>query len=258
VSAQPALSIIVPVLDEAENLARLLPHLRERCPGAEVIVVDGGSVDGTARMAPVWPDVRYLASDRGRARQMNAGARAARGDVLLFLHADTLLPPGAPDAIAQALADPAVVGGRFDVSFASPRLAFRVIAACMNRRSRWSGIATGDQAIFVRRGVFEALGGYPDIPLMEDVELSARLRRRGRIGCLGSRVITSARKWEREGIVRTVLLMWALRLLYFCRVGPARLHRWYYRPRTAPPLAMSRARRARELTRRRICGPGGC
>jgi rSAM/selenodomain-associated transferase 2 len=230
VSADQSLSIIVPALDEAENLARLLPHLRQRCPGAEVIVVDGGSLDGTARTASAWPEVRYLASARGRACQMNAGARAARGDILLFLHADTLLPEGAADAIARALGDPTVVGGRFDVSFASPRRAFRVIAAFMNRRSRWSGIATGDQAIFVRRDVFAALGGYPDIPLMEDVELSARLRRRGRIACLGPRVITSARKWEREGIVRTVLLMWALRLLYFCRVGPARLHRWYYRP----------------------------
>ena len=227
------LSIIVPVLDEAENLTRLLPHLRDRCPGAEVIVVDGGSADRTAQVASAWPHARYLASDRGRARQMNAGARAARGDALLFVHADTLLPAGAASAIARALADPSIVGGRFDVSFANPRPAFRVIATFMNWRSRLTGIATGDQAIFVRRHVFEALDGYPDIPLMEDVEFCARLRRRGRIQCLGLRVVTSARKWEREGMLRTILLMWALRLLYFFRVDPARLHRWYYRPHTA-------------------------
>jgi rSAM/selenodomain-associated transferase 2 len=233
VNVDAMLSIIVPVLDEAENLGRLLPHLYDLCPGAEVIVVDGGSGDHTALVTSAWPPARYLTSDRGRARQMNAGARTARGDILLFLHADTLLPEGAAAAIAHALADPAVVGGRFDVSFANPHPAFRVIATFMNWRSRWSGIATGDQAIFVRRDVFEALGGYPDIPLMEDVEFCARLKRRGRNECLGSRVITSARKWEREGILRTILLMWALRLLYFFRVDPARLHRWYYGPHAA-------------------------
>jgi len=222
------LSIIVPVLDEAENLERLLPHLRDRCPGAEVIVVDGGSADRTALVLSAWPHARYLASDRGRARQMNAGARAARGDILLFVHADTLLPVGAASAIAGALANPRIVGGRFDVTFANPRPAFRVIATFMNWRSRLTGIATGDQAIFVRRPVFQALDGYPDIPLMEDVALCARLKRRGRMGCLQSRVVTSARKWEREGILRTVALMWALRLLYFFGVDPARLHRWYY------------------------------
>ena len=223
-----ALSIIVPVLDEAENLERLLPHLGERCPGAEIVVVDGGSVDRTVQVVAASPHARCLPSGRGRARQMNAGARAARGGILLFLHADTLLPEDAPAAIAGALADPAVVGGRFDVAFSNPGLAFRVIAAFMNSRSRLTGIATGDQGIFVRREVFEALGGYADIPLMEDVDLSARLKRRGRLACLGSRVVTSARKWEREGVLRTILLMWALRLLYFLRVDPARLHRWYY------------------------------
>jgi GT2 family glycosyltransferase len=128
-----------------------------------------------------------------------------------------------------------VVGGRFDVRFSSPRWPFRMIAALMNRRSRLTGIATGDQAIFVRRAVFEALGGYPDIPLMEDVELSARLRRRGRIACLRARVTTSSRKWERDGIARTIALMWTLRLLYVAGVPPAVLHRWYYGGPPAPP-----------------------
>jgi rSAM/selenodomain-associated transferase 2 len=222
------LSIVVPALDEARNLERLLPDLARRCPGAEVIVVDGASADDTAAVARRHPGVRCLDSERGRARQMNAGARAARGDTLLFLHADSVLPDGAAQAIAAALADPAVAGGRFDVRFSSPRWPFHMIAAFMNRRSRLTRICTGDQGIFVRRTAFEALGGYPDIPLMEDVELSRRLKRLGPMACLGLCVTTSARKWERDGILRTILLMWALRLLYFCGVGPARLHRWYY------------------------------
>jgi rSAM/selenodomain-associated transferase 2 len=191
--------------------------------------VDGGSTDATAAIAARFPQVRLLASPRGRARQMNAGARAARGDVLLFLHADTLLPDGALAAVEAAVGDPGVVAGRFDVRFDNPRPVFRMIAWFMNQRSRWSGISTGDQAIFVRREAFEALGGYPDMPLMEDVELCRRLKRRGRLAALRLRVTTSARKWEREGAVRTILLMWTLRLLYMAGVPPSRLHRWYYR-----------------------------
>jgi rSAM/selenodomain-associated transferase 2 len=159
---------------------------------------------------------------------MNAGARAAQGHIFLFLHADTRLPDGALEAVQGALADPAVVGGRFDVRFDSPRLVLSVIAFFMNLRSRRSGISTGDQAIFVRRDVFESLGGYAEIPLMEDVELTRRLKRRGRVVALRSRVTTAARKWQREGALRTMALMWALRFLYMCGVAPARLHRWYY------------------------------
>ena len=223
------LSIVVPALDEATNLERLLPDLVARCPREEVIVVDGGSADATTEVARRFPSVRLVASPRGRARQMNAGARVARGDALLFLHADTVLPDGASGAIARALADASVVGGRFDVRFTSARWPFRVIAALMNRRSRWSGICTGDQGIFVTRAAFDALGGYPDIPLMEDIELTRRLKRLGRLASLDLRVITSSRKWEREGILRTVLLMWSLRFLYFCGVSPTRLRGWYYR-----------------------------
>ena len=222
------LSVVVPALDEAANLTRLLPDLARTCPGAEVIVVDGGSRDGTAAVASGRPGVRFLASARGRARQMNAGAREASGDVLLFLHADTRLPEGAAVAIVEALGAPAVVGGRFDVRFDSPRRILRVVAWFMNARSRATSICTGDQAIFVRRADFEAVGGYPDIPLMEDIELSRRLKARGRLAALRVRVTTSARKWEREGPLRTIGLMWALRLLHFCGVAPARLHRWYY------------------------------
>ena len=222
------LSVVVPALDEAANLAQLLPDLARTCPGAEVIVVDGGSRDGTAAAVAGRPGARLLAGARGRARQMNAGAREAGGDVLLFLHADTRLPQGAASAIAEALAAPAVVGGRFDVRFDSPRRILRVVAWFMNARSRATSICTGDQAIFVRRADFEAVGGYPDIPLMEDIELCRRLKARGRLAALRARVTTSARKWEREGPLRTIGLMWALRLLQFCGVAPARLHRWYY------------------------------
>ncbi len=222
------LTIVVPALDEADNLARLLPDLAGACPDAEIVVVDGGSRDGTAEVVARQPGVRLLASARGRARQMNHGAGAAGGDALLFLHADTRLPGGAAAAIERALAEPGVVGGRFDVRFDSPRRVLRMVAWFMNARSRLSGICTGDQAIFVRRADFEAAGGYPDIPLMEDIELSRRLKRRGRLRALRLRVTTSARKWEREGPLRTIGLMWALRFLHFCGVAPARLHRWYY------------------------------
>jgi rSAM/selenodomain-associated transferase 2 len=226
--ARLLISVVIPVLDEAGNLERLLPDLETRFSAAEVILVDGGSADATTAVAARFPRVRLLASPRGRARQMNAGARAARGDVLLFLHADTRLPDGALVAVEAAISDPGVVAGRFDVSFDNPRRVFRMIAWFMNLRSRWSGISTGDQAIFVRGSVFEALGGYPEIPLMEDVELCRRLKRRGRLLPLRLAVRTSARKWERDGAVRTILLMWVLRFLYMVGVSPRRLHRWYY------------------------------
>jgi rSAM/selenodomain-associated transferase 2 len=234
------LSIVIPVLDEARRLESLLPELLTTCPGAEVVVVDGGSADGSADVAARTAGTRALRSDRGRARQMNAGARAASGDVLLFLHADTRLPPGAAEAVLHALADPAVAYGRFDVRFDSLRPAFRLIARLMNARSRLTGICTGDQAIFVRRATFEALGGYADIALMEDIELTRRLKRAGRLAALRLRVTTSGRKWERDGVARTVVLMWALRFLYVCGVRPARLHRWYYG--ASPPVPSEGAR----------------
>jgi rSAM/selenodomain-associated transferase 2 len=194
-----------------------------------VILVDGGSRDATARVAGRFPDVCLLGTPRGRARQMNAGALQARGDILLFLHADTRLPDGALEAVSAALANPCVIAGRFDVRFDNPGFIFRMIAFFMNLRSRVSRISTGDQAIFVRRTAFEALGGYPDMPLMEDIELCRRLKRRGRLAALRSCVTTSARKWEREGALRTMALMWAFRFLYMIGVSPVRLHRWYYR-----------------------------
>jgi rSAM/selenodomain-associated transferase 2 len=222
------LSVIVPVLNEAAHLERLLADLERVCPEAEVIVVDGGSIDGSQDVVRRFPRVSLVEAERGRARQMNAGARQAAGDVLLFLHADTTLPSGAPAAILRALRDPAVVGGRFDVRFDSPRPIFRLIAGMMNVRSRLSGISTGDQCIFARRDTFDNMKGFPDMPLMEDVEFSRRLKRQGRLACLRLHVTTSARKWEQEGVLRTIVLMWTLRLLYALGARPVRLHRWYY------------------------------
>jgi rSAM/selenodomain-associated transferase 2 len=228
------LSIIIPTWREARNLGPLLASLGADFGQDEIIVADGGSDDGSREAVRGFPRVTLLDSARGRARQMNTGARAATGEVLLFLHADTRLPPGARSAIVDALGDPRVVAGRFDVRFDNPGPAFRMIGALMNARSRLSGISTGDQAIFVRRSVFNTLGGYAEIPLMEDVELTRRLKRAGRLAALRLPVTTAARKWEREGVVRTILLMWTLRLLYACGVSPARLHRWYYGP-AGPP-----------------------
>jgi rSAM/selenodomain-associated transferase 2 len=221
------LSIVLPVLDEAGRLETVLTELIRGCPGADVVVADGGSRDGSVEIAARVPGVRVVSSARGRARQMNRGAAATTGDVLLFLHADTRLPRGAAGAVEEALRDPGVAYGRFDIAFDNPRPVFRMIAGLMDLRSRLTGICTGDQGIFVRRADFERLGGYPEIPLMEDIALTRRLKRVGRLAPLALRVTTSARRWERNGVA-TIVLMWTLRLLYCCGVGPDRLHRWYY------------------------------
>jgi rSAM/selenodomain-associated transferase 2 len=220
-----ALSVVVPALDEAPVLGATLSAARQ--PGvAELIVVDGGSRDATVAIARRLAD-RVLAASRGRALQMNAGAAAARGDVLLFLHADSRPPAGYAALVAAALADPAVVGGRFDLRLDAPGVAYRVIERLISLRSRLTRVATGDQALFVRRAVFERLGGFPPWPLMEDLALSRGMKRTGRIACLGAPVLTSARRWQRHGVARTVLLMWALRLAFYAGVPPARLARLY-------------------------------
>jgi rSAM/selenodomain-associated transferase 2 len=218
-------SVIVPTLNEERILAATLTRARQ--PGVhEIIVVDGGSVDATRAVAEPLAD-RVLSAPQGRAAQMNAGADAARGDVLLFLHADTRVPEGYTVAVAAACAQPGIIGGRFDVNLQPATWLLRLTGQLMNWRSRLSRIATGDQAIFIRREVFEQLGGYASIPLMEDIELSRRMKRAGRIACLRQRVTTSARRWQKHGVVRTILLMWSLRLLYFFGVSPARLQRLY-------------------------------
>jgi rSAM/selenodomain-associated transferase 2 len=219
------ISIVVPALDEEVQVAAALASAR--APRVrEVIVVDGGSRDATVRIARQRADA-VLSAPRGRATQMNAGAAAAGGDVLLFLHADTRLPPGFDAAVLAALVDPAVVGGRFDVRLVPGTPLLRLVGALINLRSRLSRIATGDQALFVRRSVFEALGGFAAIPLMEDVAFTRALKRRGRIACLREQVETSSRRWLRDGPLRTILLMWWLRLLYACGVAPERLRRRY-------------------------------
>ncbi len=226
------LSIVVPVLDEAAGvgdvLGRLAP-LRER--GAEVLVVDGGSRDDTPALARAHAD-RVIAAPRGRAAQMNAGAATATGDVLLFLHADTILPPDADRLIVRGLQETGLAWGRFDVDIAGRHRLLPVVATLMNRRSRLTGIATGDQAMFVRADAFARAGGFPDVPLMEDIAISRALKRLSRPLCLAGPVITSGRRWEKNGVARTIGLMWRLRLAYFLGADPARLARAYgYRPR---------------------------
>ena len=223
-------SIIIPVLNEADRIEaalEALAPLRER--GCEVIVADGGSTDGTLALAAAGAD-RVLTAPRGRASQMNAGTRAACGDVLLFLHADTMLPDNADRLVQDGLARSGGTWGRFDVQFTNGALP--LIAVAMNLRSRLTGIATGDQAIFVTRAAFETVGGFPAVALMEDIALSARLKRLSRPLCLAARVTTSPRRWHTQGVVRTVLLMWRLRLAFFFGARPDTLARAYgYAPK---------------------------
>ena len=218
-------SIIIPTLNEAGTIERTLSWVRQ-VSACEIIVVDGGSEDGTAECARPYVD-RLVAAPRGRAHQMNAGAQAASGEALLFLHADTIPPEQFPELIADALADSEVVGGRFDVDVDAPGWPFWAIGSLMNMRSRLTGIATGDQGIFVRRTVFETIGGYPEWDIMEDLEFSRQLKRAGKIACLRARVKTSARRWQQHGVTKTVLLMWGLRLCHFFGVSPAALKTFY-------------------------------
>jgi rSAM/selenodomain-associated transferase 2 len=216
------LSIVVPVLNEAPGIRAALEALAPlRARGHEVVVADGGSDDGTAELARPLCD-RLVVAPRGRALQMNAGARVAEGDVLLFLHADTVLPPDASDVISQSTADHA--WGRFDIEIEGTHPMLKVVAWSMNLRSRLTGIATGDQVIFVRRDAFP---GFEEIPLMEDVAFSKAMKRRGRPACLRSRVRTSGRRWESRGVLRTIALMWWLRLAYALGADPARLAEKY-------------------------------
>jgi rSAM/selenodomain-associated transferase 2 len=226
------LSIIVPVLNEEAGIVATLQALSPlRARGAEVVIVDGGSRDRTAALARPLCD-RLMSAPRGRASQMNAGAGAARGDVLLFLHADTRLPADADRLVLDGLARGGRAWGRFDVRIDGRHPLFPLIAATMNLRSRLTGIATGDQAVFAERTAFAAVGGYPDIALMEDIVLSRRLKRLGRPLCLSARALTSGRRWETHGVVRTILTMWRLRLAFYLGAEPATLASSYgYVPR---------------------------
>ena len=217
-----SLSIIIPVLNEADSIAAALKRLPD---SAEVIVVDGGSTDNTVAIASVTAD-RVVASEAGRAKQMNAGAHVAQGDVLVFLHADTQLPVQFEHALS-AFTQSTHAWGHFHVRLDDPRFMFRVIETMMNVRSRLTSVATGDMTLFVRRRVFKESGGYADIALMEDIEISKRLRCLSKAFVVRDRVVTSARRWQAGGILRTVLLMWRLRLLYFFGASPDHLARAY-------------------------------
>ena len=220
------LSVIVPMLNEAPVIARTLSAIRHGAPSAQIIAVDGGSTDGGIEVARPRCDL-LLDSPRGRALQMNAGATRASGDALVFVHADTIVPVTFARDIEGALADPEVVGGRFDVRLDDNHPLCVLIGTLISLRSRISSTGTGDQAIFARRAIFESLGGFPDMPICEDLDFARRLKRAGPVACLRSKVTTSARRWRKGGIVRTVLRMWTIRLLYLAGVSPMRLARMY-------------------------------
>ena len=224
------ISVIIPTLNEEKSLPQTLACL-SASGVTEVVIVDGGSLDKTISIAEAFcaktSNARIVTAPAGRARQMNEGAKASQGDILLFLHADTQLPAEARLMIEAALTNPAVGGGRFNVTFTPPSVWGTMISTLMNWRSRLSGIATGDHALFVHRHVFEQLGGFPDIPLMEDIEFSRRLKRTGQIAALHQTVTTSFRRWEQQGPLRTILLMWTLRFLYWAGVSPHHLKSFY-------------------------------
>lgn len=249
-------AVVIPALNEEAHLPRTLAQTAA-LGFDRILVVDGGSTDRTRDIVenfslnqppPLEPDpsptplaprpeplaspaaatsITLLTAPAGRARQMNAGAASSKEDVLLFLHADTHLPANARAAIERALHDPACVGGRFDLRFDNDGTWARLIGRLINRRSRWTGIATGDQALFVRRAIFERLNGFPEFPVMEDVEFTRRLKRLGRVAALGEQVTTSFRRWEQDGPLRTILLMWTLRFLYWAGVSPKKLSTYY-------------------------------
>lgn len=218
------ISVVIPTLNEEDVIEETLGRVINT-PGVEVIVSDGGSSDWTVEIAQ--KQARVVSSVCGRGCQMNSGASKASGEILLFLHADTGLPDGWVGKITAAMADERVVGGAFSLSIDSDKLSHKIIAAAANLRSRFLGLPYGDQGIFVRRTVFEKIGGFKDIPIMEDVELMRRLKRTGKIVLLKDKVTTSARRWEKEGAVYTTLRNWILLSLYFLGVRPERLYRVY-------------------------------
>lgn len=227
-----SLSIIIPALNEAAHIAATLENLQPlRRRGAEIIVVDGGSRDDTAALAGALAD-RVLSTEPGRARQMNAGAAAARREILCFLHADTRLPENADGLMIEGLARSRRSWGRFDVRIEGKHPLLRMVAWMMNRRSRLTGIATGDQAMFVTRSLFEAAGRFPEIALMEDIAFSKQLKIYGAPLCIAHPLMTSGRRWEQHGVWRTIVLMWRLRLAYWLGADPDKLALRYARQKS--------------------------
>jgi rSAM/selenodomain-associated transferase 2 len=206
------LSILVPVLNEAARIDAFLAHLTDEAPRAEVLVADGGSADDTAARAA--RHVRVIAAPRGRARQMNAGASAAAGDVFWFLHADSHVPPGAVSAIEHLLRTPEVAGGCFRLRIPEPHFLYRWSDTIGNRAVDLFGLACGDHGIFLRRAVFEAIGGYRETPLLEDLDLYRRSRAHGQMRQLPAAITTSPRRWQRQGLFRTTAIDTLLLALY--------------------------------------------
>ena len=221
------ISVIVPVLNEADILGDCLEQFRGQ-KNVEVLVVDGGSTDGTDQVVEPGGFAQWIVSPQvGRAVQMNCGGAIATGDVLCFLHADTYLPEGGVQMMVDSLNDPTIVGGRFRLGLSESTPIFRLIAWLSTIRSRYLGITYGDQGIYVRRSVFEAVGGYPERDLFEDSEFCSAVSKLGRFVMLEDRVLSSPRRWRKWGVLRTVIWMWALRILYACSVSDLRLSRWY-------------------------------
>ena len=219
-------SIIIPVLNEEECIEGFLDHLLKFKRQAEIILVDGGSKDLTIEIASRFDDITIVSNGRGRARQMNAGAKVANEDILLFLHADTYLLENAINAVEEIIRDGAD-GGCFSLKIDSSRLPLRIACQLMNLRTKVTRVATGDQTIFVRRKIFDELGGYADMPLMEDLDFTRRLKKIGTFVELNLKVSTSARRWEKWGVYKTILLMWLLRILYYIGVPPEKLVEFY-------------------------------
>jgi len=224
-----SIAIIIPVFNEGAVLPELIRRMQSM-DADELIIVDGGSRDDSCRILEA-SGARWLKSGPGRAAQMNAGAEVCSSDILLFIHADTIISCSNISAVCETMNDDSYAGGRFDVRLSGDAFPFRIIEQLINARSRLTGISTGDQCLFVRRSVFERMGGFPNQPLMEDIEFSKRLKRHGRVACLRQKVTTSSRRWERHGIVATVWLMWKLRFLYWLGVPAEQLSQMYRQAR---------------------------